>query len=74
MGGGSHPAGPYERLIEWLADDVRFKALAFTAEILRIDPAIMATETSPRLNAVRYAAADVIATAKREAQDKASKK
>jgi hypothetical protein len=34
----------------------------------------MATETDPRRNAVRYAAGDVIATAKREAYDKANTK
>lgn len=70
MGGGSHPAGPYRRLIEWLSDDEQFQEAALTAYVLRIDPAVMLTETRPRLNAVRFAAAEVVAEAKRKANKK----
>ncbi|QKY79783.1 hypothetical protein SEA_BUMBLE_17 [Arthrobacter phage Bumble] len=70
MGRGSDAAGPYRRLIDWLSEDDRFQEAALTAYVLRIDPAVMLTETRSRLNAVRFAAAEVVAEAKRKADKK----
>ncbi|UKH48304.1 hypothetical protein SEA_LILMAC1015_18 [Arthrobacter phage Lilmac1015] len=70
MGRGLDAAGPYRRLSEWLAEDDRFKLAALTAYALRLDPVVLLTEADPRLNAVRYAAADVIAEARRSAEEK----
>lgn len=70
MGRGSDAAGPYRRLSEWLEEDDRFRYAALTAYSLRLDPVVLLTERDPRLNAVRYAAADVVARAKREAEER----
>lgn len=62
------------RLVHRLRSNQRFWAGSLVCELLRIDPAVYFTETDPMKNAVRDAAATVIASNRARQQEEAERR